>query len=157
MAGSLRSGASNISGQFAASVESQAVVDAARSAAADFLNAQSDEEIVFGQNMTSLTFALSRAVASTWNEGDEIVLTRIDHDANVQGWVTAAEARGVKVRFADFDPAPDCLLPVESVVGQITPRTRLVAVARASNALGTLVDVGAIAEAAHRVGALVFR
>jgi len=156
MAGSLRAGASNISGQFTASLESQAVVDDARAAVADLFNASSADEIVFGQNMTSLTFALSRAVAATWNEGDEIVLTRIDHDANVQGWVTAAESRGVKVRFADFDPAPDCLLPVESVVSQITPRTRLVAVARASNALGTLVDVGAIADAAHRVGALVF-
>ena len=159
MAGALRSSASNVGGQFAASLESQGIVDGARSAARDFVNGASPDEIVFGQNMTSVTFALAHAVAATWREGDEIVLTRLDHDANVQGWQAAAKRRGVNVRLADFGPAPECVMPVESVLAEITPRTRLVAVTRASNALGTIVDaaaIAAIAAAAHEVGALVF-
>lgn len=156
VAAAMRSSASNIGGRFAASEESDGRVGQARQAVADLINAPSVTEIVFGQNMTSLTFAASRALSSRWQEGDEIVLTRLDHDANVRGWLEAAEAKGVTVRFADFDSSGDCRLTAESVADLINPRTRLVAVTRASNALGSVVDVGAIAAAAHSYDALVY-
>ena len=152
----LRRGVSNIGGSFEASTDAAAVVAAARRAVADLFNAAHPEEIVFGQNMTSLTFAVSRAIARTWNPGDEIVVTRLDHDANVWPWVVAAKACGVEVKYADFDPAAGCVLPVEAVASRISDRTRLVAVTHASNAVGTIVDVGAVADAAHAVGALCY-
>jgi cysteine desulfurase family protein (TIGR01976 family) len=156
MAGLLRRGAGNTGGTFSASLEAGEVVDAARAAVADFFNAPSPSEIVFGQNMTSLTFAAARAIAETWKPGDEIVLTTLDHDANVWPWVREAERRGVTVRYAQFDPSAGCVLPLDAVTTHLGPRTRLVAVTRASNALGTLVDVTAVAQAAHAVGALCF-
>ena len=156
MSGVLRRGVGNIGGHFEASADAVAVVAAARGAIADLLNAAIPEEIVFGQNMTSLTFAISRSIAKTWNPGDEIVVTRLDHDANVWPWVVAARACGVEVRYADFDPAAGCTLSVAAVAAQLSDRTRLVAVTHASNALGTIVDVGAISDAAHAVGALCY-
>jgi cysteine desulfurase family protein (TIGR01976 family) len=149
-------GISNTGGDFAASIEAADLVDSARLAVADFVNAARAEEIVFGQNMTSLTFAAARAIAKTWAPGDEIVVTHLDHDANVSPWVIEAEARGVVVRYADFDPVDGCTLPVEAVADQVGERTRLVAVTLASNAVGTIVDVGAIAAAARSVGALSY-
>jgi cysteine desulfurase family protein (TIGR01976 family) len=112
-------------------------------------------EIVFGQNMTSLTFAASRAIAREWKPGDEVVVTSLDHDANVSPWRLAAEDRGAQVRVADIDPE-DGTLDLESLDGAIGERTRLVAVTAASNALGTVTPLTDIVEMAHRVGALVF-
>ena len=149
-------GFSNLGGFFAASADSEAIVAAARDAVADFLNARRPNEIIFGQNMTSLTFAASRALGSTWRGGDEIIVTRLDHDANVHPWVVAAQAAGATVRFADFGPAPDCLMAADAITDLITARTRFIAVTRASNSLGTMVDVGAVARAAHAVDALVY-
>jgi len=105
--------------------------------------------------MTSLTFAMSRALARTWESGDSIVLTSLDHDANFTPWDMAADDSGVYVRVAEFDPATALLEP-ESVVDLIDDTTRLVAVCLASNALGTVVDVASIASAAHEAGALVY-
>jgi cysteine desulfurase family protein (TIGR01976 family) len=154
MAGYLEAGGSNHGGDFVTSRYSIEVSDDARSAIADLFNASADE-IAFGQNMTSITLAFSRALARTWSQGDEVVVTRLDHDANVWPWVLAAREAGAEVRFADFDPAIGGLT-VDHVRAVISERTRLVAVTRASNALGTVVDVAAIAAAAHEVGALVY-
>jgi cysteine desulfurase family protein (TIGR01976 family) len=150
----LRDGVSNLGGGFAASADADAVVGGAREAVADFFGGTPDG-VVFGQNMTSLTFAMSRALARTWEPGDEIVLTRLDHDANVTPWRLAAAERGVTVRFADFDPA-DGLLDADGLEGLLGSRTRLVAVTHASNALGSIPPVRRIVESAHRAGALVF-
>jgi cysteine desulfurase family protein (TIGR01976 family) len=148
----LAEGQSNLGGPFSSSAESDQVVADARSAVADLLNANSDE-VAFGQNMTSLTFAVSRAIASTWQPGDEIVLTRLDHDANVAPWLRAAEERDVTVKWVgvrDFGINWDDL---DAALGS---STRLVAVTAASNALGSVVDVAEVARRAHDVGALVY-
>jgi len=126
----------------------------ARHALADFLNADRPDEIVFGPNMTTLTFNLSRAIGRTLAPGDEIVVTRLDHDGNISPWL-ALQERGVVVRFADFDPA-DCTLDFASLETAITARTKLVAVGYASNAVGTINDVQRIAELAHEVGAWIY-
>jgi selenocysteine lyase/cysteine desulfurase len=94
----------NHGGAFSTSVESDAVLDEAHLAMADLLNARRPDEIVFGNNMTSLTLHVSRSIARTWNAGDEIVVTRLDHDANITPWVLAARDRGVNVRWVDFHP-----------------------------------------------------
>jgi cysteine desulfurase family protein (TIGR01976 family) len=155
MAGYLRAGGSNLGGPFLASERSEAVTNTARAAMAAFYNAAQTDEIVFGQNMTSLTFALSRALARTWRAGDEIVLTRLDHDANITPWVLAAEERDVRVRWLDFHPA-DTTLALEALPELLNERTRLVAVTHASNAVGTIPDVARIVQLAHRAGALVY-
>ena len=116
MAGYLRRGSSNHGGPFLTSREADATAEAARQAMRDLLNARRPEEIVFGQNMTSLTFSLSRAIAQTWQPGDEIIVTRIDHDANISPWLRAAEDRGVTVRWLDFQPA-DCTLALDALPG----------------------------------------
>ncbi len=150
----LTRGISNLGGGYDASIAADQITAAGREAMADFLNA-APNEIVFGQNMTSLTFALSRALSRTWNSGDAIVVTRLDHDANYTPWVRAAEECGVEVRIAEFDPATGLLDP-EDVVSLIDNRVRLVAVCLASNAIGTRVDISSISTAAHQAGALVF-
>ena len=150
----LHDGVSNLGGSFPASADADAIVVGARRAVADLFGGPPDG-VVFGQNMTSLTFAMSRALARTWDPGDEIVLTRLDHDANVTPWRLAAAERGVTVRFAAFDPA-DGLLDADGLEGLLGPRTRLVAVTHASNALGSIPPVRRIVESAHRAGALVF-
>ncbi len=155
MAGHLRSGTSNLGGGFATSEDVEQITRAARRAGADLLNA-SPEEIVFGQNMTSLTFALSRALADTWRAGDEIVVTNLDHDANITPWVLAATGRGVAVRRVDFDPDGGCVLDYDGLAAAVGPRTRVVAVTHASNAVGTVVDMGRVVEIAHGGGALVY-
>ncbi|MDX1664628.1 MAG: cysteine desulfurase-like protein [Candidatus Promineifilaceae bacterium] len=155
MAGYLRAGGSNTGGPFVTSARSDAMVDAARGGIASLYNAARPQEIVFGQNMTSLTFSLSRSLAQSWKEGDEIVVTRLDHDANISPWLLAARERGVTVRWLDFHPE-DCTLALETLPDLLTPRTRLVAVTHASNAVGTIPDVAHVVEMAHDVGALVY-
>jgi cysteine desulfurase family protein (TIGR01976 family) len=145
----------NHGGCFATSVESDAILHQAHQDAAAFLGTNDPECIVFGNNMTTLTFAFSRALAQTWQQGDEIVLSRCDHDANVTPWVLAAEDRGVTVRWIEINQ-DDCTLNLDSLKKVLTNRTRLVAVGMASNAVGTVHPVKMIADLAHAVGALVF-
>lgn len=122
---------------------------------ADFLNARRPEEIVFGQNMTSLTLHISRSLARTLQPGDEIVVTRLDHDANIAPWMLIAADRGCTLRWVEFDPE-DCTWNVEALKQQMTPRTQLVAVGYASNAVGTINPVREAVQIAHEAGALCF-
>lgn len=145
----------NHGGAFPTSRASDAVVDQARAAVADFINAARPEEIVFGPNMTSLTLALSRSLAEQLGPEDEVVVTRLDHDANISPWLQAAEASGATVRWVDFD-VEDGTLDMNSLKAAISERTRLVAVGAASNALGTINPISTITDAAHDVGALCF-
>ena len=108
----------NHEGAFKTSRESDAIVDASRAAMADFLNARRPEEIVFGQNMTSLTLHISRSLARTLNAGDEIVVTRLDHDANIAPWMLIAEDRGCTLRWVDFDPE-DCTWSMRRAEGAV--------------------------------------
>ncbi len=144
----------NVHGAFATSRRTDTVIENAHAAMADLLNAAGPEEIVFGQNMTSLTFAISRSIGRELGPGDEIVCTMLDHDANIAPWL-ALEERGVVVRFADIDPE-DCTLDYDHLEGKINSRTKLVAVGLASNAVGTINDVPRVVEMAHAAGALVF-
>jgi cysteine desulfurase family protein (TIGR01976 family) len=111
--------------------------------------------VVFGRSMTQLTYDLSRALAAGWGPGDEVVVTRLDHDANVRPWVQAAAARGATVRWADLDPATG-ELTAEALAGVLSDRTRLVAVTGASNLIGTRPDVPALTALAHEAGALTY-
>lgn len=154
ISGTLGNGVSNLGGDFGASLDAERTAEGARSAIARLFNA-SAEEIVFGQNMTSLTFSMSRALARTWESGESIVLTSLDHDANFTPWDMAADDAGVHVRVAEFDPGTGLLDP-GAVIDLIDDSTRLVAVCLAANSLGTVVDVAAIAAAAHEVGALIY-
>ncbi|GLZ36419.1 cysteine desulfurase-like protein [Actinokineospora sp. NBRC 105648] len=130
------------------------VVTGARQAVADLLGAD-PAGVVFGRSMTALTYDLSRALAKHWGPGDEVVVTRLDHDANIRPWVQAAEAVGATVRWAGFDRETG-ELPVSAITDVLSPRTRLVAVTAASNLLGSRPDVSAITAAAHEVGALAY-
>jgi cysteine desulfurase family protein (TIGR01976 family) len=132
----------------------EVVVQAARSAMADLLGAD-PAGIVFGRSMTALTFEIARALAKTWTAGDEIVVSRLDHDANVRPWVLLAEQAGATVRWIDFDP-DSTELTVHDVGEQLSGRTRLVAVTGASNLLGSRPDLPAIAAEVHRAGALFY-
>ena len=152
--GVLEQGVSNLGGGFGSSRLAVRVTAEARSAMADLLSCRSSE-VVFGQNMTSLTFSMSRALARTWEQGDAIVLTSLDHDANYTPWAMAAAEKGVEVRLAEFDPATGLLDP-GSVIDLIDEKVRLVAVCLSSNAIGTLVDVTPICNAAREMGALSF-
>jgi len=145
----------NHDGAFDTSIESDAILDEAHAAVADFLNASRPEEIVFGANMTTLTLHISRSIARTWNPGDRIVVTRLDHDANITPWVLAAQDRGVQVRWVDFHPE-DGALDMDEMQAALEEKPRLVAVGYASNALGTINPVESIIEMAHNVGALVY-
>jgi len=144
----------NTHGAFLTSKRTDQVIDAARSAMADFLHAASPDQIVFGPNMTTLTFAFSRAIGKTLQSGDEIVVTVLDHDANVAPWL-ALEERGVLIRTVDVHPE-NVTLDMEDMQAKITERTRVVAVGYASNAVGTINDVATIIRWAHEVGALVW-
>ena len=146
---------SNTGGAFVTSERSGEVMAAARQAMADFFNARRPEEIVFGQNMSSLTFAMSRALSRTWRPGDEIVVSRLDHDANISPWLMAAAEREVTVRWLDFRPE-DCTLDLAGLPDLLNDRTRLLAVTHASNAVGSIVDVATCVEMAHEAGALVY-
>jgi cysteine desulfurase family protein (TIGR01976 family) len=145
----------NHGGAFATSRESDLVVEDAHAAVADFYNAARPEEIVFGANMTSLTLHISRSIARTWNPGDEIVVTRLDHDANISPWLLAAEDRGVKVRWVDFH-TEDGTLDLDDFSKALEGRPRLVAVGYASNALGTINPVDKLVRLAHEAGAWVY-
>ncbi|WP_103509001.1 cysteine desulfurase-like protein [Streptomyces sp. SM13] len=125
-----------------------------RQAMADLLGADPGG-IVFGRSATQLTYDFSRTLAGSWSPGDEVVVSRLDHDANIRPWVRAAERAGAVVRWADFDPATG-ELPPEAVGAQLTERTRLVAVTGASNLIGTRPDIPAIAGLVHRAGALLY-
>jgi cysteine desulfurase family protein (TIGR01976 family) len=145
----------NHGGVFTTSRESDAILHEAHRAAADLLNAPSADEIIFGANMTTLTFHLSRAFGRTLRPGDEVLVTRLDHDANVSPWVLAARDAGASVRFVDIH-VEDCTLDLDDLRRQLNPRVRLLAVTCASNVVGTVNDVRHIAQLAHAVGALVF-
>lgn len=145
----------NRGGRFATSRASDEILEQARSAVAGFLGARRPDEIVFGPNMTSLTFQISRALAREFLPGDEIIVTRLDHDANISPWLLMAEDRGCLVRWLDFNPS-DGTLDLRALDPLLGPRTRLVAVGYASNALGTINPVAEIARRAHAVGALCY-
>ncbi len=130
------------------------IVVGARSAMADLLGCDPGG-VVFGRSMTQLTYDVARALAKQWGPGDEVVVTRLDHDGNIRPWVDAAAAVGATVRWAVFDKETAELAP-EAVSGLLNDRTRVVAVTGASNLLGTRPDVATIAAAAHEVGALVY-
>ncbi len=143
----------NTHGAFATSARSDATIEAAHSAMADFLGCDPDE-VVFGANMTSLTFMLSRSICREIQPGDEIVLTRLDHDANFSPW-KALEERGAVIKVADID-IEDCTLDMDDLRQQITEKTKLVALGYASNAVGTINDVAEVTRLAHSVGALTY-
>ena len=145
----------NHGGVFATSQDSDQRVENARLAMADFLNASRPEEIVFGPNMTSLTFNISRALVRTFKPGDTLVVTRLDHDANISPWLLAAEDRGCRIRWVDFHPE-DCTLDLEDLKSALEEKPRLVAVGYASNAVGTVNPVKEITRLAHAAGALVY-
>src|ERR1700736_1135687 len=143
----------NTCGAFATSRRNDAMICGARQAMADFFNCAPDE-VSFGQNMTTITFALARAIGRGLNPGDEVVVTTLDHDANVAPW-RALEEKGVIVRQVDICEA-DCTLDMDDLQRKLTKKTKLVAVGYASNAVGTINPVAEIAKLAHSVGALIF-
>jgi len=149
----LRGSNANTDGAFATSRRTDAMLAGARVAMADFLNCN-PEEVVFGANMTSLTFAMSRSIGRELKAGDEIVVTRLDHGANYSPWA-ALEERGVVVRVAEIHDE-DCTLDMEDLARKITRRTRLVACGYASNAVGTINDVSEIVRMAHDAGAMAY-
>jgi cysteine desulfurase family protein (TIGR01976 family) len=153
VAAAMRSALSNRHGPFSSSARSDAIVDAAREAVADLLAAD-PRGVVFSQSMTAGTYVLSRALAKQWGPGDEVVVSRLDHDADVRPWVQAAEQAGATLRWAEVD-LKTTELDVAQYDDLLTDRTRLVALTAASNATGTRPDVRAIADRAHAVGALV--
>ncbi len=145
----------NHDGHFRASRESDAMVAETRAAVADFLGAPRPEEVCFGQNMTSLTLHLSRSLSRELDPGDEVVVTRLDHDANVSPWLLAARDRGAVVKWVDFDPG-ECAWSADALAAQVTSRTKIVAVGLASNATGTINPVAEAVSIAHQAGALCF-
>lgn len=150
----LRSDNANTGGAYSTSRHTDAMVAAARAAMADFLHCGADE-VAFGPNMTTLTFAISRALGRELKPGDEIVLTRLDHDANFSPWAAMAEDRGITVRIAEFRDE-DCTLDVADLASKINSKTKLVAVGYASNAVGTINPVKQIVDLAHKSGALAY-
>jgi cysteine desulfurase family protein (TIGR01976 family) len=145
----------NHGGAFFASAETDAMVAEAHAAGADFVGAHDPDEIVFGPNMTTLTFAVSRALGRDLLAGDEIVITRLDHDANIAPWLAVAEDRGAAVRWLEL--ADDrATLDLDRLDEVLSPATKVVAIGLASNALGTVTDVGRVIEAAHAVGAIAY-
>ena len=146
-------GGANLHGAFPTSVETEEILRDTRQAVADFLGAEPDE-IAFGANMTTLTFAISRALSRTWDANSEIVVTELDHRANVDPWLLAAAEKGTEVRWIKVDPERLTLDP-DDIERAINNSTKLVAVGLASNAVGTINDVAAIAERAHEAGAFV--
>ena len=149
----LRRDNANTDGAYATSRRTNAMLASARAAMADFLNCGADE-IVFGPNMTTLTYAMSRAIGRDLGPGDEILVTRLDHDANVSPWL-ALEEKGVTIRWAEIH-AEDCTLDVEDLAAKINSKTRLVAIGYASNAVGTINPVKEIVRLAHSFGALAY-
>ncbi len=144
----------NLGMDFATSRESDQIVNESLQAAADFLGSDNPMEIAFGQNMTSLNIQLASALSRTWTSGDEVVVTRLDHDGNVMPWALAADWSGAKLRKIDVNPE-DCTLSMDSIDEAINEKTVLIAVGAASNLSGTINDVRMIVERAHEVGAEV--
>jgi cysteine desulfurase family protein (TIGR01976 family) len=146
---------SNLGGYYDTSIEAGETVAAAHLAAAMFVNAREPGEVFFGQNMTTLTFAMSRSIGALFEKGDEIVLTRMDHDANVAPWLLLAEDLGLTVRWLDFS-TESFEFDLDDLRAMMTNRTRLVAVCYASNITGTINDIAGITRIAHEARALVF-
>lgn len=155
MTGYLSNHNANCGAAFVTSRESDAELQAAREAVADLLGTADADTIAFGPNMTTLTFLVSRAMARTWEPGDEVIVSRLDHDANVSPWILAAEDAGASVKHIDIHP-DDCTLNLESFHSALSERTKLVAVGYASNCVGTINPVEQIISAAHEVGASVY-
>jgi cysteine desulfurase family protein (TIGR01976 family) len=153
IAGYLRSSNANSGGPFATSNATDELSERARATAAGFLNATPDE-VLFGANMTSLNFALTRAAARDWQAGDEVVCTKLDHDGNVSPWLQLARDKSLTVHFADVDD--DCRLDLDHLRSLVTERTRVVAFPWASNAVGTVTPVAEVAAIAHEAGALAW-
>lgn len=153
MANYLIRGSANVHGVFATGVETDALLLRARAAMADLLGGQPDE-IAFGANMTTLTFTLARAMSRDWREGDEVVVTELDHRANVDPWVSAVEDKGGKARWIKVN-LETLTLDLSDLPNLLTPRTKVVAIGLASNVVGTVNDVRKVADAAHAVGAKV--
>src|SRR5580700_7482448 len=153
ISGYLRRDNANTGGAYATSRNTDAMLAEARAAMADFLNCGADE-IVFGPNMTTLTYAMSRAIGRELGPGDEILVTRLDHDANVSPWV-ALEEKGVTIRWAEIHTG-DCTLDVEDLASKLNSKTKLVAIGYASNAVGTINPVKEIVRLAHAAGALAY-
>ncbi|MCU1691698.1 MAG: hypothetical protein JWM64_789 [Frankiales bacterium] len=153
MTAALRSALSNRHGPFASSARSDAHVDAARAAVADLVGGD-PRGVFFGASSTANAYVLASALAKTWGPGDEVVVSRLDHDSNIRPWVQAAARAGATVRWAEVDVATT-ELPVEQYDALLSERTRFVALTAASNATGTRPDVRAVAQQAHAVGALV--
>ncbi len=149
----LRTNNANTCGAYATSRNTDRIIAGARSAMADFLGCDADE-IVFGPKMTTLTFAISRGIGRELGPGDEILLTHLDHDANISPW-RALEERGVKIQFADIREE-DCTLNMDDLASKINSRTKVVAVGYASNAVGTIKDVKTIVHLAHAAGAMAY-
>jgi len=154
MAGAYRAGLGNSGGAFPASRRSDEITAECRRAVADLTGGR-PQGVILGPNMTTLTYRLARALAAGWGPGDEVVVTRLDHDANVRPWVQAASAVGAVVRWADVQ-LPEGDVPLASFRRLISDRTRLVAVTAASNLIGTRPDVAGIAALAHAAGALAY-
>ncbi|RXF01135.1 cysteine desulfurase-like protein [Pseudoalteromonas sp. PS5] len=146
---------SNLGGAFFSSDKTVSLMNEARQAVADFLNAPSVEQIVFGANMTSLAFSFSRAVSRDWQVGDEVIVTNADHYSNVSSWHQAAEDKGATVHTVKVNET-DCTLDLAQLEGLLNHNTKLVAVTYASNTTGSINDIKRIVERAHQVGALVF-
>jgi cysteine desulfurase family protein (TIGR01976 family) len=154
IAGAYRQGIGNVGGAFPASRRSGGIVAECRRAVADLVGGDPDG-VVLGPSTTTLTYRLAAALAAGWGEGDEVVVSRLDHDANVRPWLQVAARRGVRVRWAELDVATG-ELPAGQYEALLSPRTRLVAVTAASNVLGTRPEVAAIAAMAHAAGALTY-
>jgi cysteine desulfurase family protein (TIGR01976 family) len=150
----LRRDNANTGGAYSTSRRTDAMIAEARSAMADFLHCGADE-VAFGPNMTTLTYAISRAIGRDLNPGDQIVVTRLDHDANVSPWLAMAEDRGVTVRWAEIQDE-DCTLDLADLASKINSKTKLVAVGYASNAVGTINPVNQVVRLAHAAGALAY-
>jgi cysteine desulfurase family protein (TIGR01976 family) len=144
----------NCGGPFITSRRSVDMIHQARLAMADFLNAPSEKEIVFGANMTTLTFHFSRAMGRSLQAGDEIIVTHLDHDANISPWLALAE-KGVVIKWVDFN-VTDCRLDLDHLASLLSNKTKLVAVGYASNAVGTINPIKTIAQMAHAAGARVW-
>ena len=145
----------NVGMSFATSKETDSLIEETMRACADFVGCEDYREIVFGQNMTSLTIQLASALSRTWGPGDEVVVTRSDHDANVRPWVLAAQWSGATVKWIDIDPG-DCTHKVGTIDESINESTVMVAIGAASNFSGTINDVRGICSKAHSVGDEVF-
>jgi cysteine desulfurase family protein (TIGR01976 family) len=155
MASCLQYSNANLGGYFASSKDADEVVAQARAAMADFINAPSADEIVFGQNMTTLTFQMSRTIGRLFAPGDEIILSRMDHDANVWPWVMMARDQGLEVRWLDFD-TESFEFDLSKLDTLINARTRLICVGGASNLIGTINDVKSICARAGSDGILTY-